>query len=96
METPLAGNWRKEDATLGEVVEATIYRQLVDLLMYLVNIRQNICFTVNHLSQAMIKPTKIFWKVAKHVLRYLRGTTQFGFWYIRIEGVKLQGFTVVD
>jgi len=26
METPLAGNWRKEDAILGEVVEATIYK----------------------------------------------------------------------
>ena len=37
MQTPLAGNWRKEDATLGEVVVATIYRQLVGSLMYLVN-----------------------------------------------------------
>ena len=26
METPLAGNWRKEDATSGEGVEANIYR----------------------------------------------------------------------
>ena len=37
MQTPLAGNWRKEDATSGEVVEATVYRQLVGSLMYLVN-----------------------------------------------------------
>eukprot|EP00253_Pinus_taeda_P007453 PITA_07453 len=29
METPLAGNWRKEDATYSEVVEATIYKQIV-------------------------------------------------------------------
>ena len=26
METPLSGNWRKEDDTLGEVVDATVYR----------------------------------------------------------------------
>ena len=26
VETPLAGNWRKEGATLGEVASATIYR----------------------------------------------------------------------
>jgi len=26
METPLEGNWRKEDATSGEVVEAIVYR----------------------------------------------------------------------
>eukprot|EP00253_Pinus_taeda_P011898 PITA_11898 len=37
METPLAGNWRKEDATSGEVVAATVYWQLVGSLMYLVN-----------------------------------------------------------
>eukprot|EP00253_Pinus_taeda_P003050 PITA_03050 len=37
IQTPLASNWRKEDATSGEVVEATVYRQLVGSLMYLVN-----------------------------------------------------------
>ena len=37
MQTPLAGNWRKEDATSGEVMEVTMYRQLVGSLMYLVN-----------------------------------------------------------
>eukprot|EP00253_Pinus_taeda_P020447 PITA_20447 len=67
METPLVGNWRKEDAT-----------------------------SVNQLSQAMVHPTKLFWKVEKHVLRYLKGTTQYGFWYKWIEGVKLQGFTNAD
>eukprot|EP00253_Pinus_taeda_P013188 PITA_13188 len=50
METPLAGNWRKEDATSCEVVEATIYRQLVHSLMYLVNTQLDMCYAVNHLS----------------------------------------------
>eukprot|EP00253_Pinus_taeda_P002362 PITA_02362 len=48
------------------------------------------------LSQAMVQPTKLFWKAAKHVLRYLRGTSQYGLWYKRTEGVKLQGFTDAD
>ena len=60
MDTPLPGNWRKEDATSAEVVDATIYRQLVGLLMYLVNTRPDICYAVNQLSQAMVKPTKLF------------------------------------
>ena len=47
METPLAGNWRKEDATSGEVVEATMYRQLVGSLMYLVNTQPYLCYAVN-------------------------------------------------
>eukprot|EP00253_Pinus_taeda_P033819 PITA_33819 len=56
----------------------------------------DLCYVVNQLSQAMVQPTKMFWKAAKHVLRYLRGTSQYGLWYIRIKGVKLQGFTDAD
>ena len=33
MQTPLAGNWRKEDAISGEVVKATVYWHLVGSLM---------------------------------------------------------------
>eukprot|EP00253_Pinus_taeda_P015649 PITA_15649 len=93
MQTPLAGNWRKEDATSGEVVESTVYRRLVGSLMYLVSTRPNLCYAMNQLSQAMVQPTKMFWKVKNHVLRYLRGTSQYGLWYRQTEGVKLQGFT---
>ena len=39
IDTPLPINWRKEDATSVEVVDATIYRHLVGSLMYLVNTR---------------------------------------------------------
>jgi len=37
IENPQGGNWRKEDATSSEKVEATIDRKLVGSLMYLVN-----------------------------------------------------------
>ena len=47
MDTPLPGNWRKEDATSGEVVDAIVYRQLVGSLMYLVNTIPNIFYMVN-------------------------------------------------
>ena len=77
MDTPLLGNWRKEDATSAKVVDATIYRQLVGSLMYLVNTRLNICYVVNQFSQAMVKPTKLFLNASKHVLRYLRGTSEY-------------------
>jgi len=44
----------------------------------------------------MVMPTKRYWKVTKDVLRYLRGTSKYGLWYIRTKGVKLQGFTDAD
>eukprot|EP00253_Pinus_taeda_P004990 PITA_04990 len=57
------------------------------------NWRKEVATSREVLSQAMVQPTKMFWKAAKHVLRYLRGTSQYGLWYRRTEGVKLQGFT---
>eukprot|EP00253_Pinus_taeda_P011118 PITA_11118 len=56
----------------------------------------DMCYEVNQLSQVMVRPIKMYWKAAKHVLRYLRGTIQFWLWYRRTEGVKLQGFTDAD
>eukprot|EP00253_Pinus_taeda_P030446 PITA_30446 len=64
--------------------------------MYLVNTRPDICYVVNQLSQAMVKPTKLFWKARKHVLRYLRGTSGYGLWYRQEDEVKLCGFTDAD
>ena len=64
--------------------------------MYLVNTRLDICYVVNQVSKAMVKPTKLFWKAGKHVLRYLRGTFEHGLWYIHTDEVKLHGFTDAD
>jgi hypothetical protein len=61
--------------------------------MYLVNKRHDIFYAINQLSQAMVNPTKLFWKVGKHVLRYLRGTSEYGVWYRQMDEVKLHGFT---
>ena len=81
IDTPLPSGWRKQDATFAEVVDAIVYRKLVGSLMYLVNTQPDICYVVNQLSQAMVKPTKLFWKACNHVLRYLRGTLGYGLWY---------------
>ena len=77
-------------------MDAIVYKKLVGSLMYLVNTRPDICYIVNQLSQVMVKPTKLFWKAGKHVLRYLRGTSEYGLWYKRKNGVKLHGFMDAD
>ena len=64
--------------------------------MYLVNTRPDICFAVNQILQAMVKPTKLFWKAGKHVLRYLRGTYEYGLWYKNTDEVNLHGFMDAD
>jgi hypothetical protein len=45
--------------TSSETVDATMYRQMIASLMYLTNIRSNICFAVNTLSQYMVEPRRV-------------------------------------
>ena len=50
MATPMASNLKLlSDASL-ELVDATMYRQIIGSLMYLANRIQDICFVVNTLS----------------------------------------------
>jgi hypothetical protein len=53
-------------------------------------------FAVNSLSQFMVDPLRVHWITAKHVLRYLRGTMEYGLLYERSGGMRLAGFTDVD
>ena len=61
------------DASL-ESVDATMYRQMIYSLMYLTNTRPYICFAVNRLRHAHLM-------VAKHAVRYLKGTIDYGLKY---------------
>jgi hypothetical protein len=44
MSTPMITNWKKLSDSDSQLVDATIYRQLIVSLMYLVNTRLDICF----------------------------------------------------
>jgi hypothetical protein len=44
----------------------------------------------------MVEPRQEHWVAAKHVLRYLRGTVEYGLRYLGDGEVKLQGYTDSD
>ena len=50
MSTPMITNWAKLHASEGELVDPTLYFQLIGSLMYLVNNRPDMSFAVNTLS----------------------------------------------
>jgi hypothetical protein len=64
--------------------------------MYLVNTRPYICFAVNTLNQYMVEPRSVHWIGAKHVLRYIAGSVDYGLDYVRGDGVRLIGYTDLD
>ena len=48
------------------------------------------------LSQFMVDPPRVHWTAAKHILRYIRGTMEYGLVYERRGSVQLEGFIDVD
>jgi uncharacterized membrane protein len=76
-----------------ELIDATLYRQIIGSLMYLMNTRPDIFFFVNTLSQFLVEPRSVHLVVAKHVMWYLKGTLYFGLNYNGDHDFILSGYT---
>eukprot|EP00253_Pinus_taeda_P032104 PITA_32104 len=77
-------------------VDATLYRQLVGKLLYLTHTRPDLSFAVGLVARFMQNPRESHYKSAKRILRYVRGTVQFGIHYSAKAATLLVGFTDSD
>jgi hypothetical protein len=77
-------------------VNGTMYRQMVGSLNYLTTTRPNIAYFVSVLSQFMAKPQESHWNAAKAVLRYLKGTLDYGIKYIDASDIELTSYSDFD
>jgi hypothetical protein len=56
MNTPMEAKIKLLFDTSSELIDATLYRQIIRSLMYLTNTRPDICFSMNTLSQFLVEP----------------------------------------
>lgn len=70
----------------GTAVDATQYKSLVGGLRYLVHTRPDIAYSVGVVSRFMERPTKLHVNAVKRILRYVKGTLQFGLTYSKQGG----------
>ncbi|XP_074383534.1 secreted RxLR effector protein 161-like [Apium graveolens] len=74
-----------------------MFRSLIGGLRYLVHTRPDISFVVGSISHFMEKPTQLHLNAVKRVLRYVRGTLEYGLRYARGFGNHmLTGFSDSD
>jgi hypothetical protein len=81
MNTPMETNLKLMVDTSSELVDVTLYRHIIGSLMYLTNTRADISFAMNTLSQYLVEPRHVHLVAAKHVMRYLKGTLDYGLCY---------------
>lgn len=62
-------------------VNPTEYKSVVGGLRYLVHTRPDIAYAVGLVSRYMERPTVMYWNAVKRILRYLKGTLDYGLVY---------------
>ncbi|XP_044475716.1 uncharacterized mitochondrial protein AtMg00810-like [Mangifera indica] len=93
---PLVANEKYKDKESNDFVEVTSYRSLIGSLLYLSSTRPDIMFSTSLLSRFMQSPKLIHMRVAKRVLRYIRGTAEFGLWFSKSQSCDVIGYSDSD
>lgn len=80
----------------AEKVDEGQYRSLVGCLMYLTATRPDIMFAVSLLSRFLHCASEIHFQAAKRIVRYIKGTTNFGIKYSNCQNFKFLGYSDSD
>ena len=84
----------KEDGTYK--IDQTYFRSLIVCLIYLTETRLDILNVVSILSRFIHCASEWHLKTAKRVIRYVKGTCDFGIKFTRSKEFKLVGFSNSD
>ena len=80
-----------------KLVNPKLYRSLVGSLLFIgKQTRPDILHIVNQLSRFLDKPDESHWKAAKHVLRYLKGTTDLRLTFLKNYNSDITGDSDAD
>ena len=77
-------------------IDSHYYCRLVGKLILLTVTRPYIAYIVSRLSIHMARPQESHLDAAKHVLRYLQGTSDFGILYQADSPITITGYTDAD
>ena len=69
---------------------------MIGSLMYLTNMRPDICFVVNTLRQYLTDLRHVHLTATKHILMYLKGTVDYGLKYKVDQRIDLEGYVDSD
>jgi hypothetical protein len=81
----------------GAKVDATDYRRIIGCLRYLLHTRPDLSYAVGMASRFMEKPTVMHKNAVKQIMRYIKGTLEFGLVYTQTKVDEvLEGYSDSD
>lgn len=80
----------------GKGVDKTLYKQMVGNLMYATATCSDIMYSVSQVSQFMENLKEFHLQAVKRIIRYLKGTYEFGLFYLKNRRGYLVGYIDSD
>ena len=78
IDTLVATSTKLSKQDQGSVVDPTLYKRLVGILMHLTAKRLDLMYDVSLISKFMEIPKSSHWQQGKRILRYITSTSNFG------------------
>jgi hypothetical protein len=78
---PMSPGIKLDEDKQGTPMDATEYKKVIGCLRYLLHTRPDMCFSVGMASRYMERPTLMHQRAVKQILRYLKGTVDYGLVY---------------
>ena len=94
--TPMATSTKLDKDEAGVSVNETLYRGMIGSLLYLTASRPDIMFAVCLCARFQACPKESHLKAVKRILRYVKGTIDFGLWYPKSDYFALRGYSDAD
>ncbi|GKE20432.1 retrovirus-related pol polyprotein from transposon TNT 1-94 [Tanacetum coccineum] len=96
VDTPMVDRLKLDEDPLGILVDQTQFLSMVGSLMYLTASRPDLVFVVCMCARYQASPTQKHLEALKRVFWYLRGTINWGLWYLKDTAMALTAYANVD
>eukprot|EP00253_Pinus_taeda_P012847 PITA_12847 len=96
MSTPMTTNYELSKDDDSPLVDATHYRSIIGALLYLKATRLDIMQAVGMVGRFQSAPKQSHLLGLKRILRYLKGTPDFGLWYPKSSTLTVTAYTNAD
>ncbi|KAJ9547188.1 hypothetical protein OSB04_019731 [Centaurea solstitialis] len=94
--TPMPKNFQLNADSSGKPVDQKNYQAIIGSLLYLTASRPDIVFSTGVCARFQCDPRESHLSAVKRILRYLKGTPDFGLWYPKDSGFELIAYTDSD
>ncbi|GJT11189.1 retrovirus-related pol polyprotein from transposon TNT 1-94, partial [Tanacetum coccineum] len=96
VDTPMVEKFKLDEDKEGKDVDPSHYCGMIGTLLYLTASRPDLQFAKCMCARYQARPTEKHLLAVKRVFRYLKGTVNWGLWYLKDSSIALTAFADAD